>query len=136
MGKQYSFAGDSVLLQDGFLRNFHLKPARILYRTYHNPLPAQNSDLNCFTISGKKITLVTKPIQFVSTAKKLSADVVIISKNPKIYLENLIKVIDCKLIVFDSSNPEWKVKYWKKDCERLQLTSFYTKQKGAFVLNL
>jgi competence protein ComEC len=62
--------------------------------------------------------------------------VVIISQNPKLYLNQLQKTINCKLLVFDSSNPQWKLKYWKADCEKLGINYFCTSEQGAFVMNL
>jgi competence protein ComEC len=136
LGDQYLFAGDSALLQDGFMRNFHLKPSRILYRTYHHALPANDLPGNPFSIDGKNIILINQSYKFTAVPNRIKADVVIISKNPRLYIENLVKTIDCKLIVFDSSNPQWKVNLWKKDCDRLQLKYFHTGEQGAFVMNL
>lgn len=132
LGDQYYFAGDSVLLKDGFLRNFHLKPSRIAHRTYHQP----NINVNkVWTINHKTILHINQSYRYDST-KKINADVVIISQNPKLYLNQLQKTINCKLLVFDSSNPQWKLKYWKADCEKLGINYFCTSEQGAFVMNL
>ncbi|NCU04746.1 MAG: ComEC family competence protein [Chitinophagaceae bacterium] len=134
LGDQYYFAGDSVLLQDGFLRNFHLKPSRISHRTYHQPNinPTTNKT---WTVNNKTILHINQSYRYDST-KTITADVVIISQNPKLYLNQLQKTINCKLIVFDSSNPQWKLKYWKADCEKLGINYFCTSEQGAFVMNL
>lgn len=134
LGKQYYFVGDSVLLQDGFLRNFHLKPSRISHRTYEQPniTPKENS---VWTINNKTIVHINQSYRYDSTAK-ITADVVIVSNNPKLYLNQLKKTINCKLLVFDSSNPQWKLKYWKADCEKLNIHYFCTSEQGAFVINL
>lgn len=52
---------------------------------------------------------------------RLKVDVVILSHNPKVYLENLKKIIDFDEVVFDTSNKRWRINYWKKDCEQLKL---------------
>jgi competence protein ComEC len=132
LGNQYYFAGDSVLLQDGFLRNFHLKPSRIAHRTYHQP---NLNTSKVWTINHKTILHINRSYRYDST-KKITADVVIISQNPKLYLNQLQKTINCKLLVFDSSNPQWKLKYWKADCEKLGINYFCTSEQGAFVMNL
>lgn len=134
VGHQYHFMGDADLLQDGFLKNFHLKPSRIFFRTYHHPLIVNNE--NTIAINGKKIVIINQSYRFTTGESKIKADAIIISKNPKLYIENLVKTFDCKLIVFDSSNPQWKVNLWKKDCQRLQVNYFYTGEQGAFVMNL
>lgn len=134
LGKRYFFIGDSVLLQDGFLRNFHLKPSRIAHRTYEQPniTPKEN---RVWTINNKTILHINQSYRYDSTAR-ITADVVIISNNPKLYLNQLQKTINCKLLVFDSSNPEWKLNYWKTDCEKLGIHYFCTSEQGAFVMNL
>lgn len=134
LGDQYYFVGDSILLKDGFLRNFHLKPSRIAHRTYHQPNinPATNKT---WTVHNKTIVHINQSYRYDST-KNITADVVIISQNPKLYLHQLAKTINCKLLVFDSSNPQWKLKYWKADCEKLNIHYFCTSEQGAFVMNL
>lgn len=136
LGTHYLFKGDAVLLQDGFLRNFHLKPSRILYRTYHSPVYSPAAKSNYFTINGKKIVFINQSYHYDSVAVRTRADVVIISKNPRLYITELAKTIDCKLLIFDSSNPKWKIDRWKKDCEQLHLNYFCTSEQGAFVMNL
>lgn len=136
LGSQYLFKGDTVLLQDGFLRNFHLKPSRILYHSYHSPLMPGSVQNNSYRINGKKIIHINQSYVFDSLQNRIKADVLIISKNPRLYISDLLKTVDCKLIVFDSSNPQWKINLWKKDCERLQLNYFCTSEQGAFVMNL
>lgn len=136
LGSQYLFKGDSVLLQDGFLRNFHLKPSRILFHSYHSPLIPASMQNNSYSINGKKIIHINQSYVYDSLQARIKADVLIISKNPRLYITDLLKTVDCKLVVFDSSNPQWKINLWKKDCERLQLNYFCTSEQGAFVMNL
>ncbi|MBX9782202.1 MAG: ComEC family competence protein [Chitinophagaceae bacterium] len=136
LGNQYLFNGDTVLLQDGFLRNFHLKPSRILYRTYHHSLPPNLFEQAVLNIRQKKIVFINSSYQFRELDATIKADVVIISKNPKLYIDQLIKSIEPGLIIFDSSNPLWKIKLWQKDCERLHIPFYTTSEQGAFVMNL
>jgi competence protein ComEC len=135
-GNHYSFTGDSILLQDGFLRNFHLKPARNLYRT----IPASNTTAlkeNQITIiDGKRVLLLTQSIPRQIFQTKIPVDILIIAHNPRIYISQLQQAFDCKLIVFDSSNPLWKIQLWKKDCDSLHLRFHSTPEEGAFVMDL
>jgi len=135
-GNHYSFTGDSILLQDGFLRNFHLKPARNLYRT----IPASNTTAlkeNQITIiDGKRVLLLTQSIPRQIFQTKIPVDILIIAHNPRIYISQLQQAFDCKLIVFDSSNPLWKIQLWKKDCDNLHLRFHSTPEKGALVMDL
>jgi competence protein ComEC len=136
-GRNYAFAGDSILLEDDFLRNFHLKSSRILHRldladtlstlTHHN---------NYFQFGDKTVLLIEENYRYENTAEKITADVVVVSKNPKLYINKLLQSIHCKQIIFDASNPKWKVEKWQQDCENAGLASFSVVDKGAFVMNL
>jgi len=135
-GRNYSFIGDSDLLADDFIRNFHLKPSRILHRI--EPSPAIENfyaDSNYINYYNKHILLLDKSVSFVQTSKKPVIDLLVISKNPKIYIKNLAGQIDIKQIVFDGSNLIWKLAYWKKDCDSLHIPYYDVTEKGAFVMN-
>ena len=134
-GQQHYFLGDSVLLQDGFLRNFHLKPARILYGTFHSPTRVLPQGFSAINWQGRKILVVNQPLPKHAPPVPLQADLVIISKNPRFTLSELQRFAHGKLIVFDSSNPLWKVERWKKESDSLHLPHFSTTHQGAFVMN-
>lgn len=134
LGNQYRFVGDTVLLQDGFLRNFHLKPSRISYYTYSHPLPYSKEIPAAFLLRNKRILFLHHSFRFEEKETRIVADVVVVSGNPRLYINELVKSIDPKLIVFDSSNPQWKVKRWREDCERLHIKTFSTNDSGAFVM--
>jgi competence protein ComEC len=136
LGNSYLFTGDTVLLKDGFLRNFHLKPSRIVHRTYEHSLKPNLFSESVYKINNKTILFLHENYWFEPQEQKIKADVVIVSHNPKLYIEHMLKVIEPKLIVFDSSNPTWKIKKWKEDCKRFQIPFYTTGEQGAFVMNL
>lgn len=136
LGRNYYFIGDSVLLQEGFLPNFHLRPSRVLNEVFQSPMPVDPNGWAAYQFNEKKIVLINQSYRFETLTPRITADLLIISGNPRLYISNLIKTIDCKLIVFDSSNPAWKLALWKKDCERLNIHYFCTSEQGAFVMNL
>jgi competence protein ComEC len=136
LGDAYLFTGDTVLLKDGFLRNFHLKPSRISHRTYEKGLPPNLFSNSVIRINKKTIVFLHENFRFSELPQKIKADVVIVSHNPKLYIEPLLKSMEPQLIVFDSSNPLWKIKLWQKDCQRFQIPFFTTSEQGAFVMNL
>ncbi|HRI20231.1 MAG TPA: ComEC/Rec2 family competence protein [Panacibacter sp.] len=136
-GRNYAFTGDSILQQDGFLRNFHLKPARILYRTRAAADSGSSLQKNRITeINGKKILVIDSALNYREVEEKIAIDVIILSKNPKLYISQLQDIFDFKTVVFDSSNPLWKTELWKKDCESLHLRFHSVAQQGAFVMDL
>lgn len=135
-GREYYFIGDSIMNEEGFLKNFHIKPSRILHRTEATQQLQNISYQNNYIYSNNKIVaIVDKPLQ-KTTNQKIPVDVVVITKNPKLYINDLLRVYDCKTIVFDGSNSNYKINYWKKDCDSIKIKYHDCAQNGAFVMNL
>ncbi len=137
-GNRYQFTGDSILLQDGLLQNFHLKPGRIV-----NQLDKRLDSLNSvfkqgmfYQFSNKKIMVADKTVNFEPIDQKIQLDLIIISKNPKIRIASLAEIFNCKLFVFDASNPAWKIEKWKEECKSLNLSWYSVSERGAFIYNI
>jgi competence protein ComEC len=136
-GNNYQFVGDSILLEDGLLQNFHLKPGRIslqlnnrtdyLNNLFHQQQFYQYNNKRIFVLNGN-IT--------IDAAKPINLDVLIISKNPKIEIDSIAKIFSCKKIVFDASNSLWKIGKWKLACDKLNLQYHSIPEQGAFVLDI
>ena len=137
-GNRYQFIGDSILLQDGLLQNFHLKPGRINQQliTRSDSLSGVFKYGMFYQINNKKVLIIDRPISFDSAHQKIEIDLLVVSKNPKLNIARLTKAFTCKLIVFDASNSLWKIETWKKDCEQLHLQLHSVPEKGAFILDL
>jgi competence protein ComEC len=138
-GNNYQFVGDSTLLVDGMLQNFHLKPGRIQMQlnkqvdTIKNIFSSENM---FYEFANKKILLIDHPISFEPLQEKINIDIIIISKSPKLYIPQLASVFNCKQIIFDASNSLWKIGKWKKDCEGLNLRFHSIPEEGAFIIDL
>ncbi len=135
-GRKYQFIGDSVLTADGFLRNFHIKPSRVLNRI--TPADSLNNIIfqnNVITAKSKRILIIDNDFEIVPQPQKIKVDAIILTKNPKVYLSRLSTSFECKLYIFDSSNPFWKIAYWQKDADSLHLRHHSTATQGAFVMN-
>ena len=136
-GRNYFFVGDSDLLTNDFARNFHLKPSRVLYRVKSaaalDNFSVYKNYLTCFN---KNILLLDKTVSFLPQDIKPIIDLLVISKNPKIYMQELAGSLNIKQVVFDGSVPAWKTNYWKKDCDSLLIPWHDVTSKGAFVMNL
>ncbi len=137
-GRQYQFLGDSILQTDGFLRNFHLKPSRVLHRiSPANSLDFVNVTNHLIASTNKTIVVIDKPLpKGYVPIKKITADAIILTKNPKIYFSQLAKLFNCNQYVFDASNPAWKIKYWKKDADSLGIKYHVVSESGAWVIGL
>ena len=136
-GRNYFFKSDSSLLKDDFLQNFHIKPSRILYRLK----PADHSA--SFIISGNyvqfgpgKFIIIDSNFNFEKPVEPVRVNVLILAFNPKIYLKQLTSIIQPDIILFDASNPAWKIKYWIKDCESMGIPYHNVSENGAYVMNI
>jgi competence protein ComEC len=136
-GGTYQFLGDSDLLKNDFARNFHLKPSRILQRINNKKgLSIFYQHKNYIQFGHKKMIWVNEAISFQPTPTKPIIDVLVISKNPRLYIKNIAEQLSIKQVVFDGSVPAWKTKYWKKDCDSLHIPWHDVSINGAFVMHL
>src|SRR4030095_11936173 len=136
-GRKYLFVGDSDLLEDDFIRNFHIKPSRILHRIE----PAVNFENfwqqeNLVIYNNKKILAIKETKYFSPLKEKIPVDLLLVSGNPKLYFNQLTKTFSVKQVVFDGSCPTRKINYWKKDCDSLHIPYHDVSEKGAFVMSL
>jgi competence protein ComEC len=136
-GHRYYFTGDASVQQDDFIRNFHLKPSRILYRAGPVSRPDHyfipGSYINYYD---KHIVWVNEPVSLGEPGPKRSIDLLILSNNPRIYLRDWIASLTIQQVVVDGSVPAWKARYWKKDCDSLGIPYHDVSTQGAFVMNL
>ena len=137
-GNEYWFEGDSILLKDAVLRNFHLKPGRIALQLNKeaDELPGFFIQPPFYMFQNKTILLYDGSVNFEATHQKMKIDLIIISGNPKLYIPQLAAVFECKQYIFDASNSLWKIGKWQKDCDALHLQWYSIPEQGAFVSDL
>ena len=137
-GNEYSFIGDSILLHEGLLSNFHLKPGRISLQMNRQTDSMQNLFIHppFYQFGNKRILVYDGSVNFSPTQQKINVDIIIISKNPKLYIPQLAAAFNCEQYVFDASNSLWKIGKWQKDCEALHLQWYSIPEQGAFVSDL
>ncbi|MBA4197052.1 MAG: hypothetical protein C0459_05790 [Chitinophaga sp.] len=136
-GRNYQFIGDSILQEDGFLRNFHLQPSRIKHRIKPvNSVQSASIQQQLIQVNDKSFLIIDNNRFFKKLQQKIKVNAVIISGNPKLYLNDMIKYFDCEIIIADATNPLWKINKWKKDAEQLHLSLHSVPDDGAFEMNL
>ena len=125
------------LLVDDFVRSFYLKPSRVLNRV-HSSRQLLNSlwQGNFLQFGTKRILLVDHDLEIESCSSKISIDVLVISKTPKLHLLQLSKTFNIRQVVFDGSVSPRKIKYWINDCALLRIPYHNVNEKGAFVIKL
>ena len=136
-GRKYLFRGDADLLADDFVRNFHIKPSRVINRINATDSLKNFTDTeNLIQFNDKKILLIDTTSNYIPLREKIVLDMLIVSKNPKLYFKKLAETFAIKQVVFDGSVPVWRMNYWKKDCDDLNIPYYDVSEKGAFVMRL
>lgn len=137
-GNDYFFVGDSILLENGLLQNFHLKPSRIAIQayTYKTVMPGLFRKDNFYLFGNKKILLADSTVYPVSSTGKIPVDILLVSHYPRNSILQLLNTVKPSVIIFDASNNLWKIANWKKECESLALPCFSIPDQGAFVMDV
>jgi competence protein ComEC len=137
-GSQYRFVGDSILKEEGLLQNFHLKPARISMQAAVAvaELTGLKNDGNYWQFYNRKILVIDSAMIFEPKLTPVAIDVLLVTKNAKVRIADLVLAVKPAIVVFDASNNLWKIADWKKECEELLLRSHTVIEKGAFVLDV
>ncbi|MEO5967139.1 MAG: ComEC/Rec2 family competence protein, partial [Ferruginibacter sp.] len=110
-GNKYFFIGDTLLQKEGMLRNFHLKPARISAMTTESKTVFNNLKMNdgFINFNGKKLFLIDGKFKLDSQKIPIKTDVVLISKNSKMKIKDIISSIAPQVIVLDGTNSLWTI---------------------------
>ena len=137
-GNQNYFVGDSDIIQGSTLFNYNIKPARIMFKVKSDLVPDSSFyQFSPFYVFHKqRILLINGRDSLFKSKKRMNLDLIILSRNANVDIEELYQSYHCNEIVFDDSNPMWKIEEWKKDCERLHLRFHSTPENGAFIKNL
>jgi len=136
-GLGHQFIGDSSVVFNPVLMNQVLKPGRTLYRTGKSIQPVSVALKKPFIISSNKVVLVTGPkLPFPDLTTVPALDLIIVTDGHSIPLQAIAKYFPASVLVFDSSNPLWKIQKWKKEAERLHLRHYSVPEQGAFEYNL
>jgi competence protein ComEC len=94
-----------------------------------NILPPEK-EKNLFLINQKKVLIIDKAGVYEPLE---NADIVILTKSPKINLERLIQQSNPSLIIADGSNYKSFITLWQNTCHQKKITFYNTAEKGAFI---
>lgn len=137
MGRHYVFKGDSTLLKDPTLENFHLKPSRVAHRISSiDSLASLCEAASLFRFGNTSLLLVDKAISPPKPAAKIPIDIIILSRNARISAQELINLFSCNTVIVDATNTHWKTRTWQQDCQKLGISCHAVTTQGAFVLTL
>lgn len=133
-GNQYFFRGDSSLLADDFLQNFHLKPSRIYHRVAATQQLAQYQGLpNGFIFKNTTVVCLNNNC-FPNAGNPIAAQLVILSKNTPFTLQQVRRQFANAAIVVDASNSYRQLNRWKTEASTLGIAYYSVVDNGAFVM--
>jgi competence protein ComEC len=95
---------------------------------YKDNIFYQNHEFICF--AGKKLVIVDRA---TTATKQIAVDMVLISNNPKISMEMLLRQYRPKFIVTDASNYQRNISYWFAECNKKEIPFYATSKSGALV---
>ncbi|MFI5153130.1 MAG: ComEC/Rec2 family competence protein [Chitinophagales bacterium] len=137
IGRKSVFLGDKELNADQSLIKFYLWPTRVLYRINSVNLEGdETGKIHYFTWGRKKLLIIDSLTNLMAPSTRVSLDVLIISKNPKLTIKSLATVFDVGCWVFDRTNSGNAVRNWKKECEKFEFKYQDLSTSGAFVMNM
>lgn len=132
-GRNHFLLADSLAVNDASNQKNVLQPSVVMHRLKDSgPLPNLKQNNRLFIFNNRSILLVNTPAEEIDTAGKV--DVAVLSGNPRLYMNQLVKKIQPGQVVIDASSPTWKVNYWLRDCDSLHIPCHYVVDKGAFVM--
>ena len=134
---KHVFVGGELLKEEGLLRNFHLKPARIYLQATESAssLPSLQQQNNFWQLAGKKLLVLDSSHVLGPAQHIVTIDILLLSQNAPVSIREVIGAVKPAVVVFDASNNLWKIESWEKECEELHLRSHSVAKQGAFVLN-
>ncbi|MEX1203487.1 MAG: ComEC/Rec2 family competence protein [Ferruginibacter sp.] len=133
---RYLFVGDSSIRADTLLQQYHLKPSRtsMLASKEVNSLERLSSDGTSWQFYDKKIWMLNESLSQKDIKEPEKLDVLLLSKNARVLIADLLQRAQPTIVVFDASNSLWKIDQWKKECEALNLRFHSVNEQGAFIL--
>jgi len=136
-GLGHRYMGNLALQRNSILKNNYLSPTRTLYRAA-TPLLHTRVVLRLPFLIGpnKKILLVHPSLAFPYLYMIPKIDLIIIAGGQNISFAAIASRYPQTILVFDSSNPLWKIQLWKKEADRLHLRHHSVPEQGAFEYNL
>jgi competence protein ComEC len=88
---------------------------------------------NYIGFRGKRIVILNKSIP-LQAVRKLEVDYLIVTRNPKIKMKDLLRNFKPGLVILDASVPLWKVKEWMKEAHWLGIRCYSISISGAFTV--
>jgi competence protein ComEC len=87
---------------------------------------------NCYSIKNLRVAVVDTSLKVFTPKERLKVNILVLSQNPKVKLEQIRSMYDYEILVIDLTNKFYRIENWKK--ERLKGERIYVVgESGAFV---
>ncbi len=146
----FIYAKENILLTDStFAKDkngllFHVKhnwwelgmtESTVITGNFQNSMLMVKENFICFL--NKRIFILSKDVEFkVALEEKIVLDYLIISKDVRMSVAEMRKHFRTKMIIFDASNPESRIKKWKSECDEIGQDYYSTSDSGAMEIDL
>lgn len=136
-GLGHRYLGELSVEQNTLLNNNYLKPSRTFYRAGPILLTTRTQLKSPFIMGPNRTILLVHPklrLPKLNTLPKI--DLIVFAGGSHLSISLIAQFFPKTQLVFDSSNPLWKIQLWKKEAERLHLRHHSVPEEGAFEYNL
>jgi competence protein ComEC len=143
-GKKAILIADSAFLVDTANQEYHILNNLWMHGIkVFDRVDIAEEDINGFGLKinsftqfyEKRIFIVDEKTELFPSDDKIKVDYLILSHNSTIRVENLLRSIDFRKLIFDSSNSSWKVKQWKAECLEAGVDYYDVRERGAFTVS-
>jgi len=149
-GKENIFLTDSTLINDESKMLFHIRhnwfemgvnsEIFVNLNDTTNFIPDESENFhrhgNFIQFFDKKIAIVDENFDYRKKRNPIRVNYLILSNNPKIYFEKLIKLFQFDLLILDSSNSKWYSEKILKKAEENNVNVYSVLEDGAWVVNI
>lgn len=152
-GEHEDLIGDSLLLNDPKAGKFQLNGAETLFGvttvekialdTLENHTQHNHENAKSLYYQGHNLLFQTRRIAIIDSIpklrgnySKLKVDYLVISRNPKLLISDLLQLYEPGLIIIDGSNSVYKTDKWMEACKKAGLAAYSIKNQGAYVVDL
>lgn len=142
-GKENVLLADTALMHNDSRMLFHIKhnwwELGIDHTQQEEVFPGKSFSNDWMCRSGNMIRFCDQRIVLIDSAfislpvDRFYADKIILSRNARVKVKELLERFDFKLLLFDASNSSWKIRSWIKQCEELKVNYYSVPDKGAYV---
>jgi len=87
------------------------------------------------SVNGLKIAWLTKKPLYKAGSRPIKVAVLLLQHNPAVSIAAIRQVYKADIYVWDSNNPLWKIRKWKKEADSLHLRHHSVPEQGAFVMD-